>query len=297
MKAFLFSRRFLIPLFITWAGYLVYLGWKLRELYKDDFSGKGLPSSLLFKWLWNVVGELMLLSFLLAFVVAMTFYGHYNMKKNKSDFKPFSPINLMMVFVIALTGFLYTSFNEPRHYLKSMHILSSVVYARSNNEYNLVIKKPIDDYKSERMMTLPELYKRKAILRKQKSIESPGSFFDEGNASLIKKVNWQIARKYALPFSIFLFYIIGVFMGMSFYKVHWIIPILISWLLLFGGWYYCNRLFEFWFKNGKVNVFLGVFGPGILVFVLLGCWYFGLRHYGIFKKKQEESLTDLTLEE
>ena len=297
MKAFLISRRFLVPLFITWAGHLVYVGWRFHELYKDDFRGKGLPSSLMLQWLWSLVGALMSLSFLLAFIVAMTFYSHYNMRKNKNEFRPFSPINLMMVFVIALTGFLYTSFNEPRHNLQSKQILASIIYARSYSEYNLEIKRPIDEYKSERMMTLRELYKRNVLLRSQKSIEPPGNLFDQGNERLIKEVNWQIAIKYALPFSIILFYIIGVFMGMSFYKVHWIIPILISWVLIFGGWYYCNRLFEFWFRNGKVNKFLGAFGPGILVCVLLGCWYFGLRKYGVFRKHKEESLTDLTLEE
>jgi lipopolysaccharide export LptBFGC system permease protein LptF len=196
--------------------------------------------------------------------------------------------------LVALAGFLFTSFCEPGNVRKSRKIMTEMVYARSYEEFEVEIKKQFDEYKNEKMLTLPELIRWRADFENEKTNRSQDIFNSHDNSSLIRKVDWEIAGKYALPFIIILFYFTGVFMGMSFYRIHFIAPVLITFFLIFYGWYYCRRLFEYWYKKNDINVFWGAFGPGILICVLLVCWYFGLRKYGAFKKQEEEGHLDLT---
>lgn len=289
MKVFIFSKRFFIPFLIVFAGHFIYLTAEIYRVYQVDFNGKGVPSSVLWKWLWQSGGIFMGISFFAAFIVALSFYSHAKAKKDKNNFQPFSRINILLVMVMAIAGFFYISFCVPKNTLKAAQILSNVVFARSYDEFKKLMKDPVGNYKAERMMTLPELNRKKASAKNDEN-QHGISMFPEKYRVAIQKINWEIARKYAFPLTIILFYITGIFVGLSFYKIHSIVAILFSYFFIFIGWYYCQQVFEYWYKRGAFNVFIGAFGAVMLLTVLLVGWYFGLKRYGAFDKKQESFL-------
>jgi hypothetical protein len=173
-------------------------------------------------------------------------------------------------------------------------MLSSIVYSRTYDEYKVVIKNIPGSEKRVEMMTVPELFKKRTKVTGSKSNENPNLVLDVKNKILVKNINRAIAGKFSLPLVIILFYVIGIFMGMSFYKAHPIFPLLISYFLVFGGWYYSSRLFESWFKSDQINPFWSAFGPALLVGVLLTGWYFGLKGYGAFKKNRDDIFPDIS---
>ena len=299
MKIFLFSRRFLIPFFIVLLLHFVYIEWQDWNAWKDELKGKGLPSSLIYQWLLTrIAGSLLILSFVNSFFIAVVFYSHHNVRKERfisSEF--FSKWNLLAVILLSLTAFLYTSFAEPKNNIKTMELLKEIVWAKPGEQLaddSLKITPRSSDYKKNpRLMNINELFHAKDSLRalEKNGKEFSSPYFTAGNSKL-RTVESLISKKFALPFVIILFYFLGIFFGASFYKIHVIVPLLISFFILLTGWYYVQRVFEWFYHQQHINAFLGANGTTIIFSLLVLVWFYVLKKYKLFKTEDSDEQDD-----
>lgn len=263
MKIFIFSRRFLIVFFslLLLAG--AYFFWEMRDLYYDDFKGKGLPSSVMTGWLLNnIAGRTLSLMILLSLLAGMSYYSHYASKRYGSAYKPFSVLNITVVMAIALVLFLFVSFSAPSFTQRSLVTVSNMVFARTAEEFYKAQKDTTPVTKTESIMTLPELIKEKK----------------EGGRP-IKKLSYEIGKRIALPFSVILNYILGVLLGISFRRLPGIVPLLLSYFVLFAIIYYTDQYFRTQYNKDNIGSFLAANGTTIIFGMLAVVWYFILRRY------------------
>jgi hypothetical protein len=296
MKIFLFSRRFLVPFFLTWILHLGFAEWKMWRLYKDDFAGKGLPGSLKTEWLLRQAsGNLLLLSFLLALLIGTTYYAHQYLKRNSEHRSLFSGKNLLVIVLLGLTGFYYTSFLQPGSEMKSRMLLADIVYASSKETFQRTTEAM---YKTREMMTLPELYHARDSIAGT-AVSHPEYLTPGGNNPKqheLRMYDFKIMEKIAFPFAVVLFYCIGILAGISFRKTIGLVPLLISYFLVFTGWYYAQSWMKLWFNQEKTNAFIANFGILLLLFVVAICLFLLLKKYGFYKSRPDELSLEFTPE-
>jgi hypothetical protein len=289
MKIFILSRRFLLPLFITWILHLGYAAWDMWRLYRYDFESKNMPASVKAEWLWGVVaGRVLITTFLLAFLVAMTWYSHYRMKK-ESGYRPFALAPVLLVTGIAIAGFVYTSFCQPRITQRNMRLLSAVIYSGTLRDFSMEIKNFPEIFKAPKAMTLPELlYARNELAREAMEPPTNPAFGNMLHRDR-KEIAYLIAEKEGLPVTIILFYILAVFLGASFRRVHLLFPLLIAYFIVFAGWYFGQEFSHKAYWREK----LGAFWAANLMTLVLGIialgWFFILQKRGVFRQKETEN--------
>ena len=284
MRVFLFSKRFLIPLFIVWILHLAFLGWELWYTYEDNLTGKDLPSSLIIELLLlQLAGGLLTTTFLIAFLVAIVFYSHYLIKKDKIiSQRFFSVMNMIALGCISVAALLYTSFVEPKSNLKSKAILAEIVYAGLPNKDRLITNEP---RKSATEMTLPELFHARDSLNSKYDINEEYEFsYLNNNQRQLDKIRYEIGRKISLPLNIIVFYFIGIFLAASFHKLRVVIPLIVSYLILLFSWFYIQRIFENLYYKKVLGVFFAAGGMAMLFVLLAITWFFVLKKYGLFKR-------------
>ena len=292
MKSFILSKRFLVPLFILWLLHLAYLGWEMWRTYKDNLNGKGFPFSLKFKWILNLVaGSALVLSFLVAFLVAMILYSHYYVKKERPILKIFfSTYNIIVLILIASTVFAYKSFAEPKIRLKGYDLLSQIIWAKSNQEFK--DKAPelekMPAYKTPATMTLTELFQARDSLRSIKDVGAEFEFpYLRNDKRELQRIKYEINKRATVPFSVILFYFLGVLVGASFYRLHVIVPFLVGYLIIFTLWFYIEIFLERLYKKDQIGVFLGSNGAAIFFAFIAVAGFLILRKYGVFHKKTD----------
>ncbi|MEI9947190.1 MAG: hypothetical protein WDN26_23615 [Chitinophagaceae bacterium] len=252
MKVFVFSRRFLIPFILALIGYAGYFAWEMWQLYKIDFNGKGISSSVKYEWLWTIIsGGTILSAVLLALFTGIIFYSHYRIRREERALF-YSSGNIAAILIIAIAGFVYTSFYEPRSYKRSMDLLSSIVYARTAEEFNSEINRKDDGLRNERMLTLPELCNAKDSLSAGSKTTGKYNFFDTPE-SMLKKIKFQIAKKAGYPFLLLIFYTIGVLLAVSLRKIHVVFPLLIAFLYCSGDFYMDKESLNIGIKQARLE--------------------------------------------
>jgi len=286
MKVFLFSKRFLIPLCIFWILHLAYVEWEMWRLYEPDLAGKGFSSSFKMKWLLTqATGNVMPLAFLISFLIAMVFYSHYRVKKDKyiaANF--FSKWSLLAVIFLAIVAFLYTSYIEPKSNFRSQVLLARIIWSKSVSEFKGISAEGFS--KSPAMMTIAELFHASDSLKTTDDIkEDHDSRYLNNNQRKLYKIRYEINKKISLPFLVILFYFLGMFLGASCYKIHVIVPFLIGYLIIFISWYYLQRIFERLYHGVNVGAFIGSNAATIFFSLLAVAWFFVLRKYGLFTMK------------
>lgn len=291
-RVFIFSRQLLLPLLIVWAAHLGWLGWEFWKAYGADFRGKGLPAIVACKWIWvQLSSEILLLTLLASLPVALAWYSHYQVKKDRVVFRPFSALNMLVIVLIAGIGFFYISFIAPRQNLKSLNMLSAIVFSKNYDEYKRVLadneegKDELQLTFQDRLRTLPELLERKAYLEKQPEVDHLGNLYPVKPS--LKKVRLEIAKRIMFPFTLLEFYIAGIFMGLSFYKTFRIIPALLSWFIIVAGWFMLYNLFLVMCNRERIGFFTAAYGTQILLAAILVFWYWALRKYGFFAKEND----------
>jgi len=297
MKAVILSRRFLVPLFILWLLHLAYLSWKLWRAYKDDLNGKGFPFSLKFKWMLNLVaGSALLLSFLVAFLIAMAFYSHYYVRKKRPTLKIFfSTSNIIILILIASTGFLYKSFAEPKIRLRGYDLLSQIIWAKSNEEFKYkapeIEKMPA--YKTPATMILTELFHARDSLRSIKNVNKEFEFpYLRNDKRELQRIKYEINKRVTLPFTVILFYFLGGLVGASFYRLHIIVPFLVGYLIIFTLWFYMEMFFERLYKKDEISLFLGSNGALIVFAFITATGFLVLKKHGVFHNKTDVDQMD-----
>jgi len=297
MRIFLFSGRFLAPFFIVWVFHLGFILWEAWHTWKQELTKKGLPSSLRNEFLLNqVASPVLLLTFLIAFLTAMVFYSHYRVRKEKHiPTKLFSVFNLTTVVLIAFIAFLHTSFREPAINARGQELLSKIVYGDYTDTVPGNSKTAYR--KAPRMMTIIELFRAKDSLKATYNINEKYNFPYLNNSQReLDRIRYEIGRKFSLPLNIIVFYFIGIFLGASLYRIHVIVPFLISYLVLFTLWYYVQQVIERLYHRQIIGVFFVAGGTAIL-FALLGvAWFFVLRKYRMFKKKNDDPTSDESID-
>jgi hypothetical protein len=298
MRVFLFSKRFLIPLFIVWILHLAFLGWELWYTYEDSLTGKSLPSSLIMEFLlFQLAGALLTTTFLIAFLIAIVFYSHYFIKKDKIISQQFfSVMNLIALGVISVTAFLYTSFAEPKSNLRSKAILAEIVYSRPGDKPTDINDRirTSETRKSVTEMTLPELCHARDSLKSKYDINEEYDFsYLNNNQRQLDKIRFEIGKKISLPLNIVLFYFMGIFLAASFHKLSVVVPLIGSYIYLLISWFYIQRIFENLYYRKVLGVFFAAGGTAILFALLAIAWFFGLKNYGLFKNNilQDTSAT------
>lgn len=288
MKIFLFSKRFFIPFLIVFFSHLSYLLWDIWELYKDDFENKGLPFSIKFKWvLAQANGSFLILSFAAASLIGGSFYSHYKMKDKNKPVQLFSFRNLILVILIALAGFIYTSFFEPRIYEKSATLLMAVIYSEMGSDVQKEMNRSHGTVRNERMLSLPELFAASDSVknRNKQDQKSKTPFFSPpAPDNTFKKMDFMILKKMNLPFLIASFYIIAALVGVSLYRLHVIFSLLISYFLFFIPLSYGLIIFELLYKINKVNMFIGATGMTLVFAVIIVFWLVILKRWRVFKR-------------
>ena len=302
MKIFILSRRFWIPFFVVLLLHVFYIEWQDWNTWKDELKGKGLPSSLIYQWLLTrIAGALLLLSFVNSFFIALVFYSHYHVKKEKFiPSKFFSTWNLLVVIILSLSAFLYTSFAEPKNNIRTMELLEKIVWSTPGEQ-------PADDSvgltsksshykKNPRLMNINQLFNARDSLRAMENKEEEFSFpyGTTGNGEL-RTVEYLISKKFALPFSVIVFYFLGIFFGATFYKLHVIIPVITGYFILLSGWYFVQRLFEWLYHQQHIGVFLGSHGATIFFSLLGVVWFYVLKKYKLFKINNNDDQDDRSL--
>jgi hypothetical protein len=284
MKIFLISRRFLIPFFITLSGHLVYLAWDLKDLYRNDFLNKGLPSSVLNEWLLtSIASSILPLSFLLSLLVAVTYYSHYYFRKDRKGLRPFSIFNTTNLVVLAIISFWYVSFQAPEFKRKNRKILSAVVYSRSYEEYQKEMMMPIAGFFDEKSETLPRLYQIRDSL-KNAAAQAENKMYNSTDERLLKKIDFEINQDITFPLLLILFYIAGTLSAMTFYRTIFIFPLLVSYFVIFTGVYYLQSLLRVYYFKDRINLFLGTgWGLCLGLSILIIVWYLILKSVGLFK--------------
>ena len=298
MKIFLFSKRFLIPLFIVWFLQLAYTEWEVWRLWRDDFKGKGIPSSVIYRWLLLQLTPVMVLSFVNSFLVALVFYSHYQVRKERSiSSKLFSKWNLLAVILISLLAFLYSSFIEPANGAKNRALLAEIVWARAGEKFGddslRFTPRATDSRKNPRAMNIRELFNARDSLKVSGKDSKEFNFpYINQSGTELRTVEFLINKKFALLFIMILFYFLGIFLGASFYKIHVIVPLLVGYFIFLTGWYYMQRVFEWLYKRQEIGAFLGANGATIIFAVLVFAWFFVLKKYGLFSNRENEVQSD-----
>ncbi len=182
MRVFIFSKKFAIP-FITGFGFYIFCTLcQLWQLYKDDVIGKNLPFSIKYGWfLYQAVGSLITLCFLLAFLTGVTYFAHQYSKVHLKTMYFLSGKNLMAVMIIAVTGFLYVSFIRPLANYRSITLLADIYYMRPGETF----KRTEGGRKSESMLSLSQLLNAKDSLNEE---------VRKKKKSLIRNIKMNIAE-------------------------------------------------------------------------------------------------------
>src|SRR4030095_14622653 len=212
MKIFLFSKRFLLTLFIVWILLLGYIGWSFWRLWSDDFEGKGLSSRVIFEFmLSHLGGPAIIMIFTSAFLLAIIFYSHFKVRKERFiSLNFFSAWNLLAIILISLVAFLYTAYIEPNNATKSQALLAEIVWAKPGNKFKydsikLNIKKRTSEFKPPTSMNINELFTARDSLReKDKEKEFSFPYYNRDNSQLAK-IEYTIAKKISWPFVVILF--------------------------------------------------------------------------------------------
>ncbi|MCX6318769.1 MAG: LptF/LptG family permease [Bacteroidetes bacterium] len=286
---FLFSRRFWIPFILVLLAHLWWFGRELGGTYIDDFKGKGLPESLFREWLWTSLnGPIVYVSFLAAFITGITWFSHYNTKRRQSSFRPFSFGSMAILISISGLVFVYMAIIAPHISRKEKRILTEVVFARSYKEFTDGMKR-VDTsiVHTVRALTLSELFDRKRSLqhRDLDEFDKTGIRYPLDNS--VRKVRFEIAKRFSVPLIVALFYFCGIFMGFSFYKTYRLIPFFLSWILLALGWFVLDTFSSVLYRRETLGLFTSVWGPILILSFILFVWYWALRRYGFFHKKEE----------
>ncbi len=180
-----------------------------------------------------------------------------------------------------------------------MILLTEIVYAKPGEKFeedSLKISTTSADYKmTPRLMNINELFHARDSMR---AAENNGKGFDLDDFINTKKeliaVEYLINKKLALPFVVILFYFLGIFLSASFYKIHVIAPVLISYIILLTGWHYIQRIFEWLYKRQDIGGFLGANGATIIFSLLVLVWFYVLKKYKLFETKDSLEQADLT---
>ncbi len=299
MKIFILSRRFLIPFFIVLLLHFAYIEVLEWSIWEDELYGKGVPSSLIYKWLLSRIGgSLLILSFVNSFFIAVVFYSHYNVRKERfisSTF--FSKWNLLVVILLSLSAFLYISFAEPKNNIKRMEVLAEIVWAKPGEEFaddSLKLTPRSTHYKDNaRSMNINELFNARDSLRALDNNGEEFSFpYGTAGTGQLRTVEYLIGKKFALPFVLIMFYVLGIFFGASFYKLHVIVPLIVGYFIFLTGWYYVQNVFEWLYKRQDFSAFIGSNGATIIFSVLAVVWFFVLKKYKLFKMNDNQEHDD-----
>lgn len=279
MKIFLFSRRFLIGLFLAMVLHVGYLTWDFWEIYKDDMVGKGIPGFFQFQWVQAQAEVLASLCFLPSFLLAIIYYSHYQFRKRKETYRPFSFVNWTGVIIFSVLVFIYNEYVATTSYSKSMNLLMAFVYARPGEKFDSasVINYNDNSQKNPRIMSLQELFHAKDSLINSGPTKSNEIFYNTIPTGKLEKIKLEIGHRLAWPFAFIVFYIIGVLLAVSFYRTYAIIPLLIGWFGVFYLFYIGNNFLEIKYKYGKVGWFWGVGGITLLFGILGIIWYLMVR--------------------
>ncbi|MEO8404961.1 MAG: LptF/LptG family permease [Chitinophagaceae bacterium] len=271
----------------------VYIVLKFWSLYKDDFGGIVLSSSRIRQWLWMVAtGPFLTTAFILALFMGVIYYSHYKEKKDGFLFKPFSFINVLLLTVFALTAFLYTSFYEGKIYKKQLALLINVIYEKSQQVNNYHAGE-MDFMNNEHTMNLTELYHARDSLIKNTVTDHEDHFLIPRSGFLLRNIKLVIAKKTMIPLMVFLFYLSGVWLGSSLYKVKRIFPLLIGYVLIFNGWIYGQSICERLYKRDKTNAFIGANGINIVLAIIAIVGYFIWRKKKLSRFREEQASLSL----
>jgi hypothetical protein len=265
------------------------------DLYKDDFAGKGLPGSLKTEWLLRQAGGNILLStFLLALLIGTTYYAHQYLKRNSEHRSIFSGKNMLVITLLGLAGFYYTSFLQPGNDMKSRMLLADIVYTNAGEPF----QRTEEMHKTREVMTLPELYHAKDSIART-AVSHPEYLTPGGNNPRqheLRMYDFKIMQKIAFPFTVVLFYIMGILVGISFRKTIGLVSLLISYFLVYTGWSYGQSLMKQWFNQEKTNAFMANFGMLLLLLVVAIGLFLLLKKYGFYKSRPDELSLEFTPE-
>jgi hypothetical protein len=293
-RSFLFSRRFILPFLIALVLQQVYIVLKFWSLYKDDFGGTIMPSLRIGQWLWMVAtGPFLITAFILALFMGIIYYSHYREKKDGFLFKPFSFVNVLFLTILALTAFIYTSFYEGKVYKKQLTILMDAVYGKlhQGNSYHAGGTDFLVN--NEHTMNLTELYHARDSLIKNTVADHEDHFLIPKSGFLLRNIKLVIAKKTMIPLVVFLFYLLGVWIGSSLYKVKKIFPLLIGYILIFNGWIYGQSICESLYKRDKTNAFIGANGINIVLAIIAIVGYFIWRKKKLSRFREEQAALSL----
>lgn len=286
MRGFLFSRKFWIPFLVTLLLYLLYFVWEFWNLYKADFNGKQVPFSASLGFLFYSAAALATNAYFLAILTGVSYFFHQILKKSSSDVSILYKKSFISLLIIVVAGFYYVSFVEPNCYYRNVRILSSVVMMKPGDKFIM----DTISYKNERMMTLPELLevKRQAEIGKMDS-----DFSLYANETKLKKINWQIWNKISYPVNLLLLCLLATLLGISLRRTKGIVVLILAFIILFTGFYYSQKLFEFWYNKGKIEFYLGIFGTAIIMLIVYISWHLIIRKAGYYKNESQAAIDDL----
>jgi len=290
MKYFILSRRFLIPLFIVWILHIAYLEWEMWRLYGADLQGKHFPASLIFEWLFlQAAGDLMIFAFLIAFLVAIVFFSYNIVNKKRSISSGFlSTWNLIVVLLFSTAVFIYASFIAPKDKLRSYEMLAALVWTKSYDEFKTgAFNIQGQGHKSSTTMTLPELFHAKDSLEAQDNIKEKYDFSRLSNQREFDRIRYEINKKIGLPFTVIVFYFLGICVGALFYRTHVIVPVLFSYFILFTAWFYIHSVFESLYYRQSLGVFFAANGTTLIFAFAAIALFFALKKSHLFKNKDD----------
>ena len=101
-------------------------------------------------------------TFLLAFLAATSFYSHQYLKKINKTYKPFGSFSFLLVFLVAVIGFIFFSYWQPGNLYKGRVLLSDIVFAKPGAVFERSDYMPDKNFRS---MTLSELLQKKKDIR------------------------------------------------------------------------------------------------------------------------------------
>jgi hypothetical protein len=185
MRVFIFSKRFIIPFFVSFIFYISCTLWYFWELYKDDIVNKNVPLGLKLEWLmYTAGGQIGVLCFVFAFLVGILFFVHHSLKVSINPFHFFSKHNNISVLTIAFIAFLYVSYLQPAATYRSSRYLVDFIFTKAGETF----VRTEGGYRNEKMLSFSQL------LIKTDSLDEA---MEKHRKAIIRKIKMNIAESEA----------------------------------------------------------------------------------------------------
>jgi len=292
MNSFIFSRRFLIPLLLSWLLMISYYYWEFWRLYRGDLSGKGFPFSMKFELIFNMIANrILLICFLSAFVISIGFWYHRRLKSNSVN--PFSFKQLFPVVIISFACFLFAAIGEPHILRKNRSMLTNMVFSKNLEDYEkFIIKAEEFSIVQPRMLTWSELLKK----RKESSAEileesrATDGIFRSGNVSRKESLDFEFYRRIALFPASLVFYIVGIMVAILFRRTFGVFVLVTGLVLTLFVWNVLLNIGERLFHRQQLNAFWAAFLPVTILILCTGISLFAAVRKRAFHTENPEEL-------